>query len=71
MNNDYIPFGGMEKVVSGYFDANKKGVLFKGGMISGISINFFTAGIDLVGMQPDDALVGNEPFRYNCIRDKE
>jgi hypothetical protein len=72
MSNDYIPFEGMEKGVSGYFDANKKGILFQGGHdFRHIHQFFSTAGIDLVGMQPDDGMVGNAPFTYKCIRDEE
>lgn len=72
MSNDYIPFEGLEKGVSGYFDANKKGILFQGGHdFRHIHQFFSTADIDLAGMQPDDAFVGNEPFKYKCIQDQE
>ncbi|WP_439482788.1 DUF5060 domain-containing protein [Cyclobacterium plantarum] len=72
MSNDYIPFEGMEKGVSGYFDANKRGILSQGAHdFRHIHQFFSTAGIDLAGMQPDDALAGNEPFKYKVIRDKE
>jgi hypothetical protein len=72
MSNEYIPFEGLEKGVSGYFDANKKGILFQGAHdFRHIHQFFATADIDLVGMQPDDALVGSEPFKYKCIRDRD
>ncbi len=72
MSNDYIQYEGLEKGVSGYFDANKKGILFQGGHDFRHIHQFFSkAGIDLTGMQPDDALVGNDPFKFKCIRDQE
>jgi hypothetical protein len=71
MSNEYIPYEGLEKGVSGYFDANRKGILFQGAHdFRHIHQFFATAGITLVGMKPSDALVGNDPFRYKCIQDE-
>jgi hypothetical protein len=72
MSNEYIPHEGSEKGVSGYFDANRKGILFQGAHdFRHIHQFFATAGITLVGLKPNDALVGNDPFRYKCIQDQQ
>ncbi|WP_114749948.1 DUF5060 domain-containing protein [Pleomorphovibrio marinus] len=72
LKNTFIPYEGKEKGVWGYYDANREGVLQQGGHDFIHIHGFFNeAGISLVGMQPDDALVGNSPKTHKCIRDSE
>ncbi len=70
MKNAYIPFEGKEKGVWGYYDANREGILEQGGHdFIHIHKFFKEAGLSLVGMEPDDALVGDIPHAFKCIRD--
>ncbi len=69
---EYVPNEGLDKGVSGYFDANKKGLLYQGAHDFRRIHQFFqSTGITLAGMKPDDALVGSDPFKYKCIHDEE
>ncbi len=66
----YQPHQGRDKGVTGYFDANRAGILFQGGHDFRHIHQFFQeSGLTLVGMQPDDALVNGDSLRYKCIRD--
>lgn len=67
---EFQPYEGQHKGVSGYFDANEKGVLFQGGHdFRHIHTFFKEAGLTLVNMEPDDALVGNNPYQWKCTHD--
>ena len=67
----YQPHEGRDKGVTGYFDANRAGILFQGGHDFRHIRHFFEeSGLTLVGMQPDDALVGGDPLRYKCMRNE-
>ncbi len=60
-------FGGKDKGLSGYFDANRAGMLYQGGHDFRHIHQFFRdTQLTLVGMEPDDALVGNDPLRWKC-----
>lgn len=60
--------GGPTRGVQGYFDANRKGVLFQGAHdFIHIHRFFARAGITLVGLRPNDALVGNNPLQAKCM----
>ncbi|GAB2791382.1 hypothetical protein GCM10027275_40420 [Rhabdobacter roseus] len=64
---DYQAHEGEFKGVSGYFDANQKGILHQGGHdFRHIHAFFEKTGLTLVNMKPDDALVGNDPARWKC-----
>ena len=66
----YQPHAGRDKGVTGYFDANRAGILFQGGHDFRHIHQFFEeSGLTLVGMQPDDALVSGDSLQYKCIRD--
>ena len=56
--------------VAGYFTANRAGLLYQGAHDFVHIHEFFRdAGITLVGMTPDDALVGGDSNRWKCIHD--
>ena len=65
----YEPFDGQLQGVQGYFDACKRGAL-AGGADDFVHIHTFfrDSGLTLVGYEPDDACVGNDPLRVKCIR---
>lgn len=65
----YEPFDGKLQGVQGYFDARERGLL-AGGADDFVHIHTFfrDSGLTLVGYQPDDACVGNDPLRVKCIR---
>lgn len=68
MSNDYLAWDGLDKGVSGYFDANNAGMLQQGAHDFRHIHGFFkTAGLTLVGLEPDDAFVGGDPFKAKCI----
>ena len=53
--------------VQGYFDANRKGILFQGAHDFNHIHRFFAqTGITLVGFRPNDVLVGNTPLQAKC-----
>ena len=56
--------------VSGYYDANRAGLLFQGAHdFLHIHKFFRDSRLSLVRMTPDDALAGGNPRRWKCIRD--
>jgi hypothetical protein len=64
--------GGPRRGVQGYFDANRKGVLFQGAHDFIHLHSFFAkAGITLVGLQPNDALVGGNPLQVKCAANEK
>lgn len=64
--------GGPLRGVQGYYTANRRGVLSQGAHdYNHIHTFFKEAGITLVGMEPDDALVGNKPLEYKCIHNDD
>jgi len=64
----YQPHEGRDKGVSGYFDANRAGILLQGGHdFRHIHQFFHESGLNLVGMQPDDRLVGGNALQHKCI----
>ncbi|MDF9799913.1 hypothetical protein OKW21_005176 [Catalinimonas alkaloidigena] len=66
----YEPHQGRDYGVSGYFDANRKGILSQGGHdFRHIHTFFEQTGLTLAGMEPDDALVGSDPYRWKCAHD--
>jgi hypothetical protein len=66
----YEPYDGDQRGVQGYQDARRAGTL-AGGADDFVHIHqfFADAGLTLVGLKPDDALVGGDPRRAKCIRD--
>ncbi len=67
----YQPHEGRDKGVTGYFDANRSGILFQGGHDFRHIHQFFQeSGLNLVGMQPNDNLVGGNAFQNKCIHDE-
>ena len=63
----FDPYDGQDKGVSGYFDANRRGMLHQGAHdFRHIHTFFNTSGLTLVDMEPDDALAGNDPYRWKC-----
>jgi hypothetical protein len=57
--------------VSGYYDANRAGLLFQGGHdFVNIHKFFLDTRLTLVGMMPDDAMAGGNPRKWKCIRDE-
>ena len=64
--------GGPTRGVQGYFDANRDGVLFQGAHDFRHIHRFFQeTGVTLVGLRPDDTLVGADPLRFKCSRDEK
>ena len=64
---EFDPYAGEDKGVSGYFDANRRGILQQGAHdFRHIHTFFNTSGLTLVDMEPDDVLVGNDPYRWKC-----
>lgn len=62
--------GGPARGVRGYYDACRDGTLSQGAHDFRHIHSFFKeADIKMVGMQPDDAMVGGDPFRAKCARD--
>jgi hypothetical protein len=66
----YEPYDANDSGVQGYFDAIAEGKL-EHGADDFIHIHRFfrDSGLTLVGMSPDDAMVGDEPGNYKCIHD--
>ncbi len=66
----YEPYNGKEAGVQGYFDAVEAGKL-EHGADDFVHIHKFFKDSDLtlVGMKPDDEIVGAEPGRFKCIHD--
>ncbi|WPP50605.1 DUF5060 domain-containing protein [Catalinimonas niigatensis] len=63
----YQPYEGEYKGVSGYFDANRKGILSQGAHdFRHIHAFYKETGLTMVNMQPDDILVGNDPYLWKC-----
>ncbi|MCP5113284.1 MAG: DUF4038 domain-containing protein, partial [bacterium] len=66
----YEPYDGQLRGVQGYYDAVADGKLHHGAHDFVHIHKFFReTGITLVGMEPDDALVGGDPLRWKLIRD--
>jgi hypothetical protein len=58
--------------VQGYYDANRDGILFQGAHDFRHIHRFFQeSGVTLVGLHPDDELVGADPRRFKCLRDDQ
>jgi hypothetical protein len=69
LSNEYLAWEGREKGVSGYYDANRAGILQQGAHdFTHIHEFFKSSGLTLVGLEPDDAFVGGDPIRAKCIR---
>ena len=65
---DYSPHQGYDQGVSGYFDANRRGMLQQGGHdFRHIHTFFESTGLSLVQLQPDDALAGDDPLHWKCM----
>ncbi len=61
--------GGPTRGVRGYFDANRDGTLYQGAHDFRHIHGFFDeAGLTMVGLEPDDAFVGDRPLRAKCAR---
>jgi hypothetical protein len=68
----YEPYDGAQQGVQGYYDARSAGTLQGGGDDFCHIHGFFgEAGLTLVNMEPDDALVGGDPARWKCIHDAQ
>jgi hypothetical protein len=69
----YEPYdGGPIRGVQGYYAANRRGVLAQGAHdFRHIHMFFEDTKVTLVGMQPDDALVGGDPLKAKCIHDDD
>ncbi|MEQ9442551.1 MAG: DUF5060 domain-containing protein [Cyclobacteriaceae bacterium] len=66
------PYAGLDQGVSGYFDANRKGMLHQGAHdFRHIHTFFEHTGLTLVNMQPDDALVGDDPYQWKCAHNDD
>ncbi len=66
----YEPYDGNTAGMQGYFDAIAADKLEHGADDFVHIHKFFKdSGLTLVNMKPDDAIVGNEPGRFKCIRD--
>ena len=64
----YEPYDGDLAGVQGYYDAVADGKLEHGGDdVVHIHKFFKDSGLTLVGMIPDDKMVGDEPDKYKCI----
>jgi hypothetical protein len=65
----YEPYDGDTRGVSGYFDAKAAGKL-AGGADDFVHIHTFfrEAGLTPVGMQPDDACVGGDLYKWKALR---
>ena len=64
----YEPYNGGVSGMRGYFGANRDGSLFQGAHDFRFIHKFFRdSNLTLVGMEPDDAIVGNDPLRWKCI----
>jgi hypothetical protein len=62
--------GGPSRGVQGYFDANRDGTLFQGAHdFQHIHRFFDESNLTMVGLTPDDGLVGGDPLRLKCARD--
>ncbi len=60
--------GGPIRGVQGYYTSNRRGVLSQGAHdYNHIHAFFKDTGLTLVGMKPDDALVGGDPLQTKCI----
>ncbi len=62
----YEPYDGELSGVQGYFDLAAKGKLKGAADFQNIHKFFADAKLTLVGMTPDDALVGGTPLKYKC-----
>ncbi len=68
----FQPYAGEDKGVSGYFDANRKGILHQGAHdFRHIHTFFRETGLTLAGMTPEDAVAGNDPYQWKCIHDAQ
>lgn len=71
MKMEYQPNQGLESGVSGYFDANRAGILRQGGHDFRFIHQFFQdAGITLENMESNDEMAGNQPLQYKCMQGK-
>jgi hypothetical protein len=68
----YEPYDGDLKGIQGYYDAVAAGKL-EGGARDFVYIHQFfnETGLTLVGMTPDDGLVGDTPSHYTCIHNHD
>lgn len=64
--------GGPMRGVQGYFTANRRGVLSQGAHdFRHIHTFFKETGLTLVGMTPNDEIVGSDPLQNKCIHNDE
>lgn len=64
----YEPYDGEQRGVQGYEDAVRAGKLVGGAQDFRYIHQFFQdTGVTLVGMEPADAMVGYQPYRFKCI----
>jgi len=69
MSNEYLAWEGLDKGVSGYYDANKAGMLQQGAHdFRHIHTFFEQSGLTLVGLEPDDTFVGGDSYKAKCMR---
>lgn len=68
----YEPFDGRQRGVQGYYDAVEAGTLAGGGDdFVHIHTFFRTSGVTLVGLEPHDAVVGDDPALCKCAHDRD
>jgi len=68
----FEPYDGELKGVQGYYDAVAAGKLERGGDDFVHIHEFFAESkLSLVGMVPDDGLVGGNPYRWKCVHDDQ
>ena len=64
--------GGPFRGVQGYYTSNRRGTLAQGAHdYRHIHTFFEDTGLTLVGMEPDDALVGGDPLKAKCIHNDD
>jgi len=68
----FEPYDGELRGMQGYYDAVDAGKLERGADDFVHIHSFFAdAGLTLVGLIPDDALVGGDPLRWKCCRNRD
>lgn len=69
--NTWAPYKqGTPNGVQGYYSLNKKGILFQGAHdFNNIHKFFNDSELTLINMQPNDSIVGNNPFNWKCSHD--
>lgn len=67
----FVPYDGGVNGMYGYYDAAANGKLVGAHDFVNIRIFFNDTGIELAGLNPDDAFVGDNPAHLKCIRDND